>query len=150
MASDSRVRNGEAGPGAWLLASASAALLLVASVSLAWLLWRYVPSQAALLSGLQVSLPLLTRVVIAASAWFVRLLPLLVLVGLPILGLAAGIAVLVAFQTRSTRRFLGFATACAITLSVAEMLASAVVVYAMHQALEQARPSAGEEAVQDR
>ena len=53
------------------------------SIFLAFLLWKYVPLKAAAFadSGAQLSLP--TRVVITASMWFVRLLPLLVLAAIP-------------------------------------------------------------------
>ncbi len=57
---------------ACLIAVGGAALL-------AWLLWRWVPLHAALFAGLSVDLPRNTQLVMAASNWFVRLVPLLII-----------------------------------------------------------------------
>jgi type IV pilus assembly protein PilC len=43
------------------------------------ILWKVIPTFAAMFEGLGAQLPLPTRIVIAASNWFVRLLPFLVL-----------------------------------------------------------------------
>ncbi len=65
----------------------SAMIYPVAVVSIAGLvvgviLWKVIPTFAALFTGLGAQLPLPTRIVIAASNWFVRLLPFLVLGGI--------------------------------------------------------------------
>jgi len=98
----------------------------VASVLLAYLLWKRVPEQAALLAGLGVTLPLPTRVVIAASNWFVRLLPLLVLAAVP----SAVVAVLAALWlgAKSPRLL----TVLLLALGLALTLAAAFVAFAMY------------------
>jgi hypothetical protein len=54
-----------------------------ATVLLALLLWKYVPHRAAALADSGAELSLSERLVTAASLWFVRLLPLLVLAAIP-------------------------------------------------------------------
>jgi len=58
-----------------------------AATWLAWLLWRYVPPHAALFAGLGLPLPRATTLVFAASNWFVRLLPILILLMLVVVRL---------------------------------------------------------------
>ena len=126
------------GSAVWLMASGAAALFLAASAGLLWLLWRYVPIRAAQLADLGASLSLPTRIVIAASIWTVRLLPLLILLGGPLVTLALVVAVLLAYQKGAMRRIVRTASALAFALALAEILASFIVVYSLHHALRQA------------
>jgi type IV pilus assembly protein PilC len=54
------------------------AVLCIAGIVIAVILWKVIPTFAAMFEGLGATLPLPTRIVIAASNWFVRLLPFLV------------------------------------------------------------------------
>ena len=55
------------------------AVISIAGIVVAVILWKVIPTFAAMFEGLGAQLPLPTRIVIAASNWFVRLLPFLVL-----------------------------------------------------------------------
>ena len=98
----------------------------LASLLLALVLWKYVPEQASLLAGLGVALPLPTRIAIAASSWFVRLLPFFVLLALPL----AVVAVLAALWlgTKSPRLL----TALLFALGLGLTLAAVFVLVAMY------------------
>jgi type IV pilus assembly protein PilC len=54
------------------------AVVTIAGLVVGVILWKVIPTFAALFAGLGAQLPLPTRIVIAMSNWFVRLLPLLV------------------------------------------------------------------------
>jgi len=55
-----------------------AAVVSIAGLVVGVILWKVIPTFAALFAGLGAQLPLPTRLVIAASNWFVRLLPFMV------------------------------------------------------------------------
>jgi type IV pilus assembly protein PilC len=55
------------------------AVLCIAGIVIAVILWKVIPTFASMFEGLGATLPLPTRIVIAASNWFVRLLPFLVI-----------------------------------------------------------------------
>ena len=55
------------------------AVLGIAAIVIAVILWKVIPTFAAMFEGLGAQLPLPTRIVIAASNWFVRILPFLVI-----------------------------------------------------------------------
>ncbi|HKC10610.1 MAG TPA: type II secretion system F family protein [Vicinamibacteria bacterium] len=55
------------------------AVLGIAGLVIAVILWKVIPTFASMFEGLGAQLPLPTRIVISASNWFVRLLPFLVL-----------------------------------------------------------------------
>jgi type IV pilus assembly protein PilC len=57
------------------------AVISIAGIVIAVILWKVIPTFAAMFAGLGAELPLPTRIVIAASNWFVRLLPVLVIGG---------------------------------------------------------------------
>jgi type IV pilus assembly protein PilC len=57
------------------------AVLSIAGIVIAVILWKVIPTFAAMFAGLNAELPLPTRFVIALSEWFVRLLPFLVIGG---------------------------------------------------------------------
>jgi type IV pilus assembly protein PilC len=57
------------------------AVISIAGIVVAVILWKVIPTFAAMFEGLGAQLPLPTRIVITASNWFVRLLPFLVLIG---------------------------------------------------------------------
>ena len=57
------------------------AVISIAGLVVAVILWKVIPTFAALFAGLGAQLPLATRIVITASNWFVRLLPFLVVGG---------------------------------------------------------------------
>jgi type IV pilus assembly protein PilC len=54
------------------------AVIGIAGIVIAVILWKVIPTFAAMFEGLGAQLPLPTRIVIAMSQWFVRLLPFLV------------------------------------------------------------------------
>ena len=55
------------------------AVISIAGIVIAVILWKVIPTFASMFEGLGATLPLPTRIVIAASNWFVRLLPFLVI-----------------------------------------------------------------------
>src|SRR5438132_13968210 len=55
------------------------AVIVIAAGVVGVILWKVIPTFAALFEGLGADLPLPTRIVIALSNWFVRLLPFLVI-----------------------------------------------------------------------
>lgn len=50
-----------------------------AAAWVAWLLWRWVPTHAALFAGLTVDLPREAQLVIGISNWFMRLVPIVII-----------------------------------------------------------------------
>jgi len=55
------------------------AVLCIAFLVIAVILWKVIPTFASMFAGLNAELPLPTRIVIAASNWFARLLPFMVI-----------------------------------------------------------------------
>jgi type IV pilus assembly protein PilC len=55
------------------------AVLSIAAIVIAVILWKVIPTFASMFQGLGAELPLPTRIVITMSNWFVRLLPFLVI-----------------------------------------------------------------------
>jgi type IV pilus assembly protein PilC len=58
------------------------AVISIAGIVIAVILWKVIPTFAAMFEGLGAELPLPTRIVIAMSNWFVRLLPFMVVFGI--------------------------------------------------------------------
>jgi len=58
------------------------AVIGIAGIVIAVILWKVIPTFAAMFEGLGAQLPLPTRIVIAMSNWFVRLLPFMVVFGI--------------------------------------------------------------------
>jgi type IV pilus assembly protein PilC len=56
------------------------AVLAIAGIVIAVILWKVIPTFAAMFAGLNAELPLPTRFVIALSNWFVRLLPFIIVI----------------------------------------------------------------------
>jgi type IV pilus assembly protein PilC len=56
------------------------AVISIAGIVVAVILWKVIPTFAAMFEGLGAQLPLPTRIVITMSNWFVRILPFLVLI----------------------------------------------------------------------
>ena len=63
------------------------AVISIAGIVIAVILWKVIPTFASMFAGLNAELPLPTRFVITLSNWFVRLLPFIVIGG--ILGVVA-------------------------------------------------------------
>jgi type IV pilus assembly protein PilC len=55
-----------------------AAVICIAGIVIAVILWKVIPTFASMFAGLGAELPLPTRIVIGLSNWFVRLLPFLI------------------------------------------------------------------------
>jgi type IV pilus assembly protein PilC len=55
------------------------AVISIAAIVIAVIMWKVIPTFASMFEGLGADLPLPTRIVIALSNWFVRLLPFLVI-----------------------------------------------------------------------
>ncbi|HEU0092209.1 MAG TPA: type II secretion system F family protein [Vicinamibacteria bacterium] len=58
------------------------AVIGIAGIVIAVILWKVIPTFAAMFEGLGAQLPLPTRIVIGMSNWFVRLLPFMVVFGI--------------------------------------------------------------------
>jgi type II secretory pathway component PulF len=124
-----------------LLTLCAGAVLLLTSVVLLALLWRYVPRQAALLAGFGTQLPFSTRLVIAASRWAIRLLPGLIVLGLPCLAAATAFGFVLAAKRPGARRAVRVAATLALLVALAEVLAGVAVVHYLSSAVQQARAS---------
>lgn len=100
------------------------------AITLVALLWKYVPAHALAYECLDASLPLITRLAIFASNLIVRLLPFLIMLGVPLVG---GIIVLGAILADCRRwsfpRILG---TLAFAVAIAEGIACCVLIYAIH------------------
>ena len=131
---DSKVRRGVT---VWLLLGAPTVLVLSGALYLSWLLWRYVPPHAALFEGLATPLPPEARIAIAASNWFVRLLPFLVF-----FALWFARVVLVPLARRALVPghpwAMGAIVAILSVLGVGTCASSALVLYGMHVACSRA------------
>ena len=55
------------------------AVLCIAGLVIAVILWKVIPTFASMFAGLNAELPLPTRIVISMSNWFIRLLPFLII-----------------------------------------------------------------------
>jgi type II secretory pathway component PulF len=139
----SETQSGDAHGGAagWLLFSFAMPSVIVASVGLSWLLWVYVPRQVALCEEFGLALPLLTRLVIALSMWTIRLLPLLVLIGVPALGVGSALTVVWAVKNKAVPRVVRWAAALAFFVALMEILMAAAVVYSFRLALDPPAPA---------
>ena len=82
------------GVGGWIALVSTALLTPATLVANVWLLWRYVPAQVAALAEFEMSLPLSTRITIAASSWFVRMLPFAIFASMLLGPLLLGAAII--------------------------------------------------------
>jgi hypothetical protein len=93
-----------AGRGEHLLLKLALAAWAIATLHLMFLLWRFIPTQAAAFEGMGALPPLGLRIAIAASNWMVRLLPFAVLASpFVMVGLAA-VGGLIAWRFQVTGR----------------------------------------------
>ena len=125
------------GVATWLLLAAPTVLVLGSALYLSWLLWRYVPPHAALFEGLGTPLPTDARIAIAASNWFVRVLPFVVLLGLALARLVLMPLAVRAFDG-GHRWAIGVVVAILSVLGVATLGGSALVLHGMETACSQA------------
>lgn len=75
----------------WMLLAGSILLAAAAAVGVISLLWFYLPPHLGHFAEVGATLPLVTRLAITTSNWLVRLLPPLILLGVPALALALGL-----------------------------------------------------------
>lgn len=111
----------------------AATLALGGAVHLSWLLWRFVPPHAALFEGLGSSLSREATIAITASNWFVRALPLVVLLTVGIGGLV--LVPLTAYGLHVGNRWpIGAVASVLALVGIAELGGSALVLRAMEAA----------------
>ena len=118
----------------YCVAVVSFVFCLATWVFLTWLLWSYVPVQAASAAGAGATLPLTTRVTIAASNWYVRLTPFLVML-VPVIGGLVVVSLIVVARRMARPTPEAFALLCTVVLAVLALVAvaaSGVVVVCMH------------------
>lgn len=94
-----------------------------------FLLWFYVPVQASAFAALNAQLPLLTRIAIFASNWFVRLLPFAVVLGILGSGGFLAFGIWMGLTKRRALRWL------LVAIGTATTALSAAVVVAMYLGL---------------
>ena len=121
----------------WLLLGYATAFACAASAHLLWLLWRYVPLHAAFFEGLAVPLPHSTELALGAAMWMIRLLPLLILLGLPLTVAIVVTSVVVAPKV-GVRAVVKALTGLAFLAATIMSLASVFVVHAVHAGYQQA------------
>jgi len=131
----------QAGRSVWLLLAYTVIFGAAASGHLSWLLWRYVPLHVGVFAGIGIDLPRSTLVTVAASNWFVRLLPFLVLLFVPIGGLFATAVVVAAASRRAGWIIKGVAT-FGLLICLAESVACAFVVHSVQAAYSAAATDA--------
>ncbi len=133
-------RTGSETPGVagWITLLCGGALCAGVSVAIVWLLWSYVPVHAALFEGLGLPLPLSTRISIAASNWFVRMLPFGVVGSFFVvpLGLAGATILMIALEPwwRAARVFL----AVGLVMATLGSAGGGFVVFSIHAAYREA------------
>jgi len=124
----------KAGRSAWLLLAYATVLVAVASGHLAWLLWRYVPLHAAIFAGMGINLPGSTVLVVRTSTWFVRLLPFLVLLLVPISGMLVTTLLIAATNARRAASLVKGVATVGLLVALVEAVACAGIVHAVHAA----------------
>lgn len=117
----------------WTLLACSVVLAAVGAIGLAYLLWSYVPQHVRHFAEVGVSLPLATRVAITASNWFVRLFPILVVLGMAAMAAVVGVLVVLS-QTTPSHRVVTAVAAGVFLVAAAEILSCGLIVYAIHAA----------------
>jgi type II secretory pathway component PulF len=133
-------------PARWWFAGCAFALVAVATVLLFWLLYRYVPLHMSLAAGMGMELPLGARLASFAGNWLVRMLPFLVLAGLPLGAIALVLLAVTAQKMRiRTRAVVRWLTVVGLLVALAEILASAYVVHEVHEVYVIAATSPGYE-----
>lgn len=119
----------------WTLLTCTSAFALSATLALVHVLWKVVPYHATVFEQMGLSLPPLTLYALVMSNWFVRLLPLLYLVGgavggvLVVLGLAA-----VAFFAVPLLKVVRVAAMASFVLGLGMAAVTIFVLYAVEQA----------------
>jgi type II secretory pathway component PulF len=116
----------------WLLLAYGVSLVALVSGHLFWLLWSYVPWYASEFAGMGIELPRSTMVAVAASMWFIRLLPYLVVL-VVLVGVVLARSPL-AEAMRTPRRMARALTTIALVAGLAEAVACASIVHAVHAA----------------
>lgn len=123
-------------------ASLLAGAMVLAALSggvLGWLLWSWVPVQAALLEGWGRALPASATFVIRASSWWVRLLPLVIMFtvfgGFALLGSPAMFVYMFRRRPWLPRALRGLAIGVFL-VAIAGAGASAFVVHTMRSAVQ--------------
>lgn len=131
------LRGGSGDKGHWYIYCAAVVSFVFCLATwgfLTWLLWSYVPVQAASAAVAGAMLPLTTRVTIAASNLYVRLTPSLVVL-VPVVGVVVVVSLIVVARRMARPTPEAFALLCAVVLVVLALVAvaaSGVVVVCMH------------------
>ena len=121
----------------WLLLGYATTFACAASAHLVWLLWRYVPIHAALFEGLGMPLPRSTELAVGAAMWLIRLLPFLILLGIPV-ALALVVTSVVVAPKVGVPTVVKALTGLAFLAATMVSLASVFVVHAMHAGYQEA------------
>jgi hypothetical protein len=124
----------------WWIAACSVALVVILTGQLLWLAYRFVPMHAAVFEGMGMELPLDARIVIAAANWVIRMVPFLVLAGVPLGGLAI-VGVAIVAPKVPMRTVVGAVTGVGLTIALAQCSTSAFVVHAIHSVYAKAATS---------
>jgi hypothetical protein len=120
----------------WILSFVGVAAALLAGACLHFLCWSYVPDQAGRLAGVTVALPLSTRLAIAISTWYLRVLPFLIIavaVLAPVVGLVA-IAVTIVLARGEPRWPLRVLGALLLSVAAGAAVLCAILFYGIHAA----------------
>ena len=125
-------RSGAIGRSVWLVLAYASALCFIAAAHLFWLLWKYVPVHAAVFADMGISLPRSTSIVFAVANWTIRLLPLVILVGVPLIVAVLVIASVVAAKTGTWHRMASGAVTLMLAAALVEILACGFVVHSVH------------------
>lgn len=123
----------------WALPAGAVAFALLAAACLSYLLWSFVPDHAARLEQLDGQIPRSTIYALLAANWFVRLLPLLIMLCFPAGGLAVALLAIAAAQG-VLRRVLRTTAVVALIVGLGETAACGFIMYAVHAAYSTARP----------
>jgi len=125
------IDDGTPAPRGWILLAGALVTAAGALVVTFGLLWQYVPGQAALLADAGRPLSLLARSVILLANWTVRLAPLLILTGGPVVVLLAVLAAIGLARPASRGWVFRLLLWGAAGLAVLGAIASVLVVYAL-------------------
>ena len=104
-----------------------------ATVALLYILYSAIPAEAARLEDQGAALPASTILALAASNWFVRLLPFLILLSIP-LACVVIVAMALAFRRSTIDRLVEVMTRGVLLVAAGILALCAFLLYAIHAA----------------
>jgi len=115
----------------WPLALGAALFAMLTSIALFCVIWVVVPHQAERLADLGTPLAAPTAITLFFANWFIRLLPFVCFLSVPI-GALVLVSLWIAFKRQPRARFIRTIGVSASVVAFLELLASGVMVFSMY------------------